>query len=536
MKRIIALLLIALSLVMVACGDDEPAGSDQSTPTDNSNIDVGELEGELKYQYDLTDYITLPKYKEEKIEIELDDIQKQIDSYILSFSEKTNKTICMIGDVVDISYIGYMLDENGKILHENGRAVIFDEQESYGIYLGSGLAHSELEKAIIGMSIGEQCDVYVTMPSDYSDKSLAGKRVLFDVQLSAVFDAPLYNDKFVSENFKEYKTTAELENSIITEKILDYLNKSAEVKKYPEKEYNALVQELKETEEGFQKENGVSLDEYIKNQYGMTRDEYIKSEIKSGMIIYALAQAENLSLTDDELLSKKKELVSYYISYYMSKGESEKNAAEKALAFVNDLGKSYLYEQVAFTKLTQGLTKIVQIEKKSSTYKSITASLLERAYGNIGNEIGKICPSFDAEVFSENGSLDTTLNPSRNVGKVTLLYFWDYENEASLKELSDLNKLAREYEDKVTVYAIHPTQNYGGAPDYLMENLRGSKIIFLKDYKDANGGEDAIAKILGASAKNPYLLIIDKDGIIRTKSEEMSDYDGLVNSVLNLDK
>ncbi len=535
MKKIIVLLLLMIFFVLLAsCSDEEPVGSDQSGSEEDNEVDIEKLEGELKYQYNMDDYISLPKLEGQKIEIELDDIQKQIDSYILDYAKKTNRTICMIGDVVDVSYIGYMLDENGKILNEGGKTVVFDERESYGIYLGSSLAHKELENGILGMSVGEQRDIYITMPSDYSKSELAGKRVLFDVQLSGIFEPAIYNDKFVSENFEEYKTTEELEKAILMERIYNFIREKAEVKKYPEKEYSALANELKEAEESFKKQNGISLDEYIENRFGMTREEYIKNEIKYTMVIYALAQKEKFIPTDDELVSEKKELVAYYTSYYKNKGMNDKDALKNANDVVNDLGKSYLYENVISQKLDQRLPTLVEIEKKPTTYKSVTVSLVERANGESGKELGKLLPSFDLEVFDERGALGTTLNPGRNVGKITVVYFWNNKNIAQTDALKLLDKLAKEYADKVTVYAIHSTESYGSAADYLMENLADSEIVFLRDYTE--NGNDAIKSLLGDKNTDTYALIVDKDGVIKTTPINMRSYEKLVMEVEGLEK
>ena len=536
MKRIIALLLITLFLVvMAACDDDEPVGSDQSGSTGITDADIEKLEGELKYQYNMQDYIILPEYSGGKVEVLLDDIQKQIDSFILNYANKTDRTICMIGDVVDVSYIVYELDENDKILKKDGKPVIIDERESFGFYLGSRLSHAELEDGIIGMSVGEQCDIYLTMPKDYFNSQLATKRVLFDVQVNSIFDAPLYNDAFVSENFDSYKTIEELEHSMLAERVYDYISNNSTIKKYPEKEYSALVNELEAMEESFEKEKGISLDEYIRNTYDMTREEYIKSEMKSTMLVYALVQKESTSITDAELINEKKELVSYYTSYYKSKGMGQNEAAKNALEMVNDLGISYLYEMVASKKLDSLLLDTVEIEKKAATYKSITVSLLERANGKSGNQVGDICPSFNAEVFDENGSLSTTLNPSRNVGKVTIIFFWNNTDEKSIQALNKLNQLANE-QGNLTVYAIHSTENYGSAPDFLTQNMIDSKIIFLKDYKESANSEEALFQMLGMSYDNPCMLIINEDGVIKERVSQSIGYDELLDAVKKLSK
>ena len=528
MKKIAIFLLLMLSFILVvSCDENEPGDSGQSGAEEELNIDIEKLVGELKYQYDMGEYITLPEYNGQRIEIKQDDVQRRIDNYILEYAKKTNKTICMIGDVVDISYIGYELDENGKILNDGGKTVVFDERESFGIYLGSSLAHKELEDGIIGMAIGEQRDIYVTMPSDYAQSDLAGKRVLFDVFLIGVYEPSLYNDAFVSENFDGYKTVEELEKAIIMEMVYSYLSENAEVIKYPEKEYAELENQLKDSEKDFEKENGISLDKYIENVYGKTRDEYIKDQIKNTMVIYTLAQLEGFAPTNDELVNEKKELVAYYKSYYVSKGANEKEALKNANEVVNALGISYLYENVVSRLLDQRMLELVEIDKKPGTYKSVTVSLSERAKAEIGKEIGNTLPSFELEVFDERGALSTTLNPGGNVGMTTVIFFWDNKNESQTAILSMLDRLAKE--NDVTVYAIHSVENYGSAADYLMENFADSKIIFLRDY--AENGSDVITTQLGDQGANTYALFVNGDGVIKANATNMQSYEELVLAV-----
>ena len=543
MKRVLALLLCCVLFVGVfaSCSDSE---TDDTTKTTQSTSGSGSgntdgtdnNEGTVNppYNYDLSEYIMLPDYKNYDFEIELDYVQQIIDSYLMEYAVKSKRNVCMPGDVVNVAYTGYRLDENGEILYENGKAVVFDEGESSGVYLGARLAITDFENGIVGMKLGEIKEIYATFPEDYMEESLAGKTVLFETVLNAIFEAPIYNNQFVSTRFPEYTNIYDYEEFIKSQIILDkaytYIVENAEVIKYPAKEYGELATELEKTSESFEEQMGMSLDQYILLNYGMTRDEYIKSQLKKDMVSYAIADMENIEITSQMLTNEKASLINYYKEYYKGLGDSDSQALMKAKALVDDLGEDYIYENVLFEQVDNVLTHVVKVTEKAATYKSITQILAERESLTEGNEIGDLCPSYDMEIFDGNGPWGTTVDPSKNVGKVTIINFWGTWCMPCKNELPDFDALATNYKEYLTIYAVHSTEGYKNASEYVLENFPNSDIIFLKDYlTDPNNqySGDVYFGALGGEGGYPYTVILDENGIIKYQHTGKLSYEEL---------
>ncbi|MBE6675183.1 MAG: redoxin domain-containing protein, partial [Ruminococcaceae bacterium] len=525
---------------LISCGDTETPGSTGSSGTSGSS-GKEDSTPDLSYQYDMKEYITLPSYKNHEITIELDGIQQMIDEGVMQNAQKSKRTICMQGDVVNVTYIGYRIDENGEILYKDGRPVVFNESDSYGVYLGAHLSLEEFEKGIVGMEIDEIKEIYVTLPQDYHQSDLAGQKVIFEIILNAIYEPPVYSNNYVSTYFPDYTNTVDYENSlkneIILNELLTYISDNSTVISYPQKEYEQLQKQLKDMEADFESQYKITLDEYLDRNYGQTREEYIKSQIKKNLVYYALAQAEKIEITDEMLTNEKSSLISYYKEYYMEMGVSEGEALTSAKSLVEHLGEAYIYENVLYAQVEGAITHFAKVTEKAATYKSITDIFAERLGMKDGDEIGDLCPSFELEVFDGNGSRDTALDPSKNVGKFTIINFWGTWCTPCKKELVDFNKIATDYKEQLTIYAVHSYQDYRDASEYVLENYSETEMIFLKDFlidpKNEYGGE-AYFKALGGSSLYPYTVILDKNGIIQYKHEGGLTYDELLDVLVGL--
>ncbi len=551
MKRFLAFLLclFMLAILLVACNEEpnsnKPNSSTQSSLNNGNKDDESNKENEVtntKYNYNLQEYITLPSYKEYEAEIELDYVQQLIDSYILDKAIKSKKTVCMQGDVVNVSYIGYRIDENNEILYEDGKPVIFNESESYGVYLGAHLSINEFESGIVGMQIGEIKEIFATFPSDYFQSDLAGETVIFEIVLNDIFEAPIYNNTFVSTYFGEYDNTVDFEESLkrslALDSIIKYLKDNSTVISYPENEYNQKLSELEDIAKKYEAQLGIDFDTYLQNTYGQTRDEYIKAEMKSEMIYYAVAQAEGLEVTPQMLSNERASLLTYYKDYYMTNsGLSESKASEAAKAFVESLGQDYIYKAVIDSLVDDILPRLAQIKEKAKTYTSVTEVLAEREGLVEGDSIGDLCPGFEIEIFDENGSLGTTIDPSKNIGKYTVINFWGTWCVPCKNELPYFDRVATEYKDILTVYAVHSAQGYKNASEYVLDNYKDSDIVFLKDYyvvpNDEYSGEVYFTALGGAGAY-PYTVILDEKGIIIYQHTGALKYDELVDVLAGL--
>jgi len=266
---------------------------------------------------------------------------------------------CEAGDVLTASYTGYYIDKDGKIIKEDGKEKTFDSSDNSPFYVGSHLAIDDVENGLIGMTIGNEKDIYATFPDDYEpDKTLAGKKVLFKVKIKAFFTPSVYDDDFVKTYFSSFQNTKEFEDALIKEntisKVYEYIDANTQIFEYPSAEYEESEYQLESIAVLWYQQYSMTLEQYVQNQYGMSIDQYIKSNMKSEMIFYYLRDLIGTDAipTETEIAAKKKDLVEQYKKEYMtSKGLTESQAIVEANEYVEALGDSYVYEQVMYGKI-----------------------------------------------------------------------------------------------------------------------------------------------------------------------------------------
>ena len=103
------------------------------------------------------------------------------------------------GDTVNIDFDGYL----DGVPFEGGKA------EGFSLELGSGTFVPGFEEQVVGMQIGEEKDLDITFPENYTEE-LAGKAVVFKVKLNGVTMAelPELDDEF-AKDVSEFDTLAE---------------------------------------------------------------------------------------------------------------------------------------------------------------------------------------------------------------------------------------------------------------------------------------------------------------------------------------
>lgn len=305
----------------------------------------------------------------------------------LEITVKTKE--CKNGEVVLVDYKGFYLDENGNKIpnpdkkdDKDEEYKIFDSNTNAKFYLGSHMAIDGFEESIVGMKIGDTKSFKATFPDDYDNEDVKGKTVEFEVKLTSIYVPPVYNEDFVKTYYPDFKSVEEFEKALkdkyILSNIYEYIVSNSDVIKYPKAELKTSKKELKDIEQSFKETYGVELDAYIEAYFDMTRQEYIESNMKSEMIYYAISQRENVKPTAEQLLLETNSLIDYYKNYYMENEKLDENSAiSKAQAFVNNLGSSYVYENVLFTMIDELLVKKAVVTEKPRTYVSITETIAE---------------------------------------------------------------------------------------------------------------------------------------------------------------
>ena len=164
------------------------------------------------YTFEVTLYpeVTLGQYKgleaerkdesvsDEDVDNELNSVRKR-NARMIDIDDRAAE----MGDTVDIDFDGYLDGER----FDGGKA------EGYSLELGSNSFVPGFEEQVAGMKIGEEKDIDITFPENYTPE-LAGKAVVFKIKLNGITtpELPELDDEFakdVSEfdTLDEYKTS-----------------------------------------------------------------------------------------------------------------------------------------------------------------------------------------------------------------------------------------------------------------------------------------------------------------------------------------
>lgn len=129
-----------------------------------------------------------------------------------------------------------------------------------------------------------------------------------------------------------------------------------------------------------------------------------------------------------------------------------------------------------------------------------------------GNQVGDLCYNYDLPIVDENGDSGAVLDPTAT-GKITVINFWGTWCSPCVAELPYFDRIATEYQDSVTVVAIHSAQSRETAPAYIADHYPDSSILFSWDNGEGFTGEYYTA--LGGRGTYPYTVVLDESGIIQ---------------------
>lgn len=203
-----------------------------------------------------------------------------------------------------------------------GKIVPGGKSRNYPLLLGSHTFVQGFEDAIVGHASGDSFDIKVTFPKNYRISDLAGKDAVFHVHLKQL-RIPEYQpiDNDFAKDFSEFDTLSEWR-----EEIYEQIRARREASSY-EKLARELLgriiadseipidEELKqeismELYEDFLyslEENGMTLETYCKRsgltkkQIRASKDEEAIRSIQEQYVLHAVANKENLQISEEEL-------------------------------------------------------------------------------------------------------------------------------------------------------------------------------------------------------------------------------------------
>lgn len=276
-----------------------------------------ELEFEVKV--DVIGEIKLGDYKKLKVtqpsvEISADDVKGVISSLQTRMAEKKDvDRAAKEKDQVWIDFSGVDA-KNEPVQGADGK--------DYPLVLGSNTFIPGFEPALIGLKAGEVKTFPVTFPKDYGVAALAGKDVTFTVTVTKVQEVvePKVDDEFAAK-VGPFKTVAELKADIKKQLKIEREQQAQReyendiVKQLAAKSTveipERLIEEQIDRIETEEKQNlvyrGQTWEEHLKEE-GVTPEEHREQKreaaadrVKMGLVLTAVADAENLTVTPEEL-------------------------------------------------------------------------------------------------------------------------------------------------------------------------------------------------------------------------------------------
>lgn len=346
-RTIAAMLSITMVMGMAGCGKSDKASknaADNVTLGDYKNLEVN---------------LTVSTITDE-------DVQEEIDSQLqenATNEEITDRTTVQEADIVNITMTATIDGED----FEDGNV------DEYDYTLGENEYGEEFDKGLIGKNKGDDFELTVTLPDDYSDETNAGKQAVFKIKINKIVKEviPEFNDEFVktvSEDYQtvdEYRkyvkedlqTTADEDNkSTAKEDLMAQAVENAEVSGTSDDLYNLYYNQMTNDYTSYAQQWGMSLNDFLSSFMGMDEEgfkDYVLDQVYDMQVAIAIAKAEKLEVSDDEY---KKNLSKYAEDYgWDSEDELEEAYTKEYLKnnMTRDKVLTFLFENAKVTEVPE---------------------------------------------------------------------------------------------------------------------------------------------------------------------------------------
>ena len=226
------------------------------------------------------------------------------------------------GDTADIDFEGF----------DNGVAFDGGKGENFDLEIGSGSFVPGFEDQLIGMKAGEEKDIDITFPENYTPE-LAGKPVVFHVKVNEVKvkELPAIDDEF-AKDVSEFDTLKDLKADIkkkLTAERTEAAQRAfedvlmAKVAEGVEADvpHEMVDLQAEQMTEGFKQQlaaQGIPFDQYLKmtntTEADFKSQAYgpAEQQVKMDLAISAIVKAEGLEASDDEVEAEMKKVADKY--------------------------------------------------------------------------------------------------------------------------------------------------------------------------------------------------------------------------------
>ncbi len=257
------------------------------------------------------------------------------------------------GDIAVIDFEGF---DNG-VPFEGGKG------ENHELEIGSGSFVPGFEDQVIGMKAGEEKDIDITFPENYTPE-LAGKPVVFHVKVNEVKvkEVPELDDEF-AKDVSEFDTLKELKADLkkkITEErttsaqhafedvLMDQVAEGIEAE-IPQEMIDLQAQSMVENLKRQLASQGISYERYVQFAGGdeskilADAQEPALRQIRMDLAVEAIIKAEGIDATDEEIEAEMKKVADNYgmdvenvKKYLRTEDVKEQVVREKVIKLVAD--------------------------------------------------------------------------------------------------------------------------------------------------------------------------------------------------------
>lgn len=337
-------------------------------------IDVEQLEAGKPFIFTaevaLKPSVELGQYKGVKVDkADVEVTEEEITAEIDKERDKNSRTVDVTdrpvkdGDIATIDFEGFV----------DGAAFEGGKGTDYPLTIGSHAFIPGFEEELVGAELGVETDVNVTFPEDYQAEELAGKAAVFKCTVKRLQEKqlPELDDDFVSEISEESDTVEEYKEEIRKKIEKRKMDEAKAVKedavidaiiadaKMDIPEAMIETQQRQTVQEYAQRmqSQGISMEQYMQFT-GMTNDmllEQVKPQvmkkIQSRLVLEAVAAAEDIQVTDEEIDQELKTM-----------GEVYQMEPEKVLELLGENGRKQVTEDIRVRKAVDFVVENAQEE------------------------------------------------------------------------------------------------------------------------------------------------------------------------------
>ena len=354
MKKIIkaGICVAAAAMIMTGCGNKNQNAESSSAAVEETASATTETETKSEEELHDEESVTLGDYKNLTFSAKEEEVtDAKIETRLKELCAEYPVTIegrpAQEGDTANIDYSGT----------KDGEAFAGGTAEGYDLKLGSGTFIDGFEDGVIGMNVGDEKDLNLKFPDNYSSADLAGQEVVFHVklnQLKSEADSKVdddlakryYNDDTATLDQLKEEVRAELQaeadsqffNAAGSELLNEVINNS-EVTADPDA-VDDMFNQLKNTYSSYASSYGLEFDQFLSMFLGTDEDglrDTAENLVKQQIILNAIQAEENLSATDEQ---KDKLAV---MNYFKNAAQMITTYGEDSANQIFDMGAVYYY-------------------------------------------------------------------------------------------------------------------------------------------------------------------------------------------------